>query len=163
MPESMGHEASLLHPNTLDGKITDYYFTPKAFESEKLYQMLGVGVFKKYMPHGDWVMRRIQKKAPQFSLIGQGSSSGNREDRPRSFEQFTRRLEGIHLGALALFGAFQIRDGDYTSGPGKAISSTALQIGINVYPIMIQRLNRLRTNRILERADNNTNPNKSRS
>ena len=124
------------HPPLLQ-HLLDAWFSPKRFESETLYERLGVLFIKRYVPTGgDFFIRRygvriVHIRGTLESLI--------------HFERYTRRLEGIHEVAFVGFLAFSRR---------RAIlrQTTLLDFGFAVVvyvalilsPAMLQRYNRLR-------------------
>ena len=141
-----------LDPNTpqskpkFEGKfrwLTDHYFKPNHFESTTLYESLGIKPFKKYLPtSGDLARRYIWKdpvsiKPNMESLI--------------HYEKMTRAYEAIHLGLAVL--------------PGKDIVSSLLSqtsphildivslLAVSLYPIMLQRYNRIRVVQTIKRME----------
>ena len=125
-------------------KLADDYFKPKSFEkSGRLYEALGVRGFQKlyFMTLGKLVEGLCGQK-PGLSDISDESLE--------NYENFTRGLEMIHLPLAAVCSPLVIRlfaNGDYKLG---AIN-LAIQALVNYYPIMLQRYNRARVYRILER------------
>src|SRR5258707_15218907 len=81
--------------------LLDVWFSPKRFESEALYERLGVLFLKRYLPTGgDFFIRRYGIRIAQIR--------GSLESLIR-FERYTRRLEGIHEIAFLCFLAFSVR------------------------------------------------------
>ena len=120
--------------------LQEQYFKPKFFEkSGKLYENLGVKTFKKFLPTMGGYMCR---------LTGYRWINGKKDLGMRDF--WTRVYETIHLtiGSVVTVQTIdKIADGDYD---GAAIQ-TALNLLVNVYPIMMQRYNRSRIYRTQER------------
>ncbi|HSX31724.1 MAG TPA: hypothetical protein VLF43_00545 [Candidatus Saccharimonadales bacterium] len=116
-------------------------------ESPELYAALGVVVFKKYMPtSGDLMVRRF----PSLSILPSGVE-GSRESRLEKLVDNTKILEKIHLGTTALTGVIQA--GVHLMPGYNKYTDAALagvQLITNVYPIMVQRYNRLRAFRVLD-------------
>lgn len=136
----IGSEA---HENLVK-KIADTYFEPKPFESRALYERLGIRTFKKYLPTtGDWMMSHVW----HGKTVRGGKSS---IESVVELEKSTRRLEAVHIGGSAVYAAILGEVGAYRSIEGIAISA-AFQAGANIYPIMLQRYNRIRANRIINR------------
>ena len=135
-------------PPSLAKRALDAYFDPKPFESTGLYERLGVRRFKRYMPtSGDWVMRNVLRKSLLFDI-----GDMDRTKRLQTLERFTRMFETIHLGMLAVGNTvFSDAVSNYET-PGRAIGSLAWQLGAGVYPIMLQRYNRIRFNRATEKS-----------
>ncbi|GEM_PF-1766738 len=127
-------------------RLSDLYFQPKFFEkSGKLYEALGVNWFRKYFPNGGsyWTQRG------QSSMV-----KGRKKEDLESFVRLTKRLEGIHtFGALPFFtiiaAAISLADKAYVvAGVG-----VVFNLVTNLYPIMSQRYNRNKANKMLERLE----------
>lgn len=118
-------------------RVSDAWFSPKSFESEELYERLGIRTFKKYMPtSGDLVMRHVWRKTRKVRGI----------DSLRRLERGTRLPEKLHL--VGLF-AFPIA-GVLVDQIGWA---NAINVVFNIYPIMLQRYNRIRYQGVLRRME----------
>lgn len=127
-------------------RFRDWYFTLKSVEQWRhgwLYRCLGVPFFKRYVPtSGDWIaQRRGQRSIPA------GGHSALRE--LRRYERRTRMIEWRHLGGfVAMASGIELT--------ATLLGSTAVawlwlaNIGLNLYPIMLQRYNRLRIVRVLQ-------------
>lgn len=116
------------------------YFRPKTFEqSGKLYEHLGVKLFKDYCPNGG---------AKFGSMITNKSRQGL-----EGFVFGTKVLESIHVIALFPFTYFMLSE---LFGGDKESSAFLALINIfgNVYPIISQRYNRNRAERILRKKYN---------
>ncbi len=88
------------YPRRLLRHLVDMWFSPKRFESERLYERLGVLFLKRYVPSGgDFFIRRYGIRIAQIR--------GSLESLIR-FERYTRRLEGIHEIAFLGFLAFSL-------------------------------------------------------
>ncbi len=140
----------------LRNSVTDAYFEPKSFESEGLYRALGVTAFKKIVPtSGDYAAKLIRKINPNYNQI-LSSPGATREEQLKRYEGWTRVYEAIHVGGFAVIGALQI-DGNILNKGWPSIAAAAfMQTSVNIYPIMLQRYNRLRINRTLERMSKKT-------
>ncbi len=132
------------YPRRLLRHLVDMWFSPKRFESERLYERLGVLFLKRYVPTGgDFFIRRYGIRIAQIR--------GSLESLIR-FERYTRRLEGIHEIAFLGFLAFSLR---------RAVlrHTTWLDFGFAVVvyvvlilsPAMLQRYNRLRVCAVIGR------------
>ena len=131
-------------PRPVLQRVLDVWFSPKRFESEALYERLGVLFIKRYVPTGgDFFIRRYGIRIAHIrgdlaSLI--------------HFERYTRRLEAIHEVAFLGFLAFSLR---------RAIlrQTTLLEFGFAVVvyvalilsPAMLQRYNRVRVCPVIRR------------
>ena len=124
--------------------LLDIWFSPRRFESEALYERLGVLFIKRYVPTGgDFFIRRYGIRIARIhgtleSLI--------------HFERYTRRLKAIHEIAFIGFMVFSLR---------RAIlhRTTLLDFAfaVVVYVVlilslaMLQRYNRLRVCTVIRR------------
>ena len=120
------------------------YYRPRSWEiSGRVYEYLGVRLYKRWTPDGDFVVRKVRRFLPDYRVIGGRA-------RLSGFEMVTRRAEQGHLIMLlvsvpAIF---------YAIYNGWMVIACWLVIGnlvINIYPIMVQRYNRARVHRILVR------------
>jgi Glycosyl-4,4'-diaponeurosporenoate acyltransferase len=126
--------------------VLDVWFKPKRFENERLYRRLGARVLKRYMPTGgDFVMRRLRRRNPDRRLV-----------RPvlhalRQFERWTRVAEAVHLTGFVAFAALTVRQ--YTAGalgPGGLTVAVTLNLTLGLWPVVLQRYNRLRAYRAID-------------
>jgi glycosyl-4,4'-diaponeurosporenoate acyltransferase len=134
---------------SLGKKIADAYFEPKSFEkwqNGRIYEILGVRQFKKFVPFGYYMNSIIRKYVdPHHNLV-----SG--EDCARLWGvYFTKTAEASHV-ALGILTAIPpithaFKEGNYNS----ALLTGAVNLLVNVYPIMLQRYNRTRINNVLEK------------
>jgi hypothetical protein len=117
------------------------YFNLCRFELDgRLYEMLGVRLFKRFASAGDFFNSRRRRSDKEFRNVKNYSSAIDWEGR-------TRFNEAAHLGNLifslvmVVWLCFRAR---YTwIGP-----IIFLNLILNVYPIMLQRYNRARIQRI---------------
>ncbi len=129
------------------------YFRPKKFECYRgrtIYELIGIKIYKKYLPTtGDIVRRR--KKIKQIDPI-----NSNRFEELYRYEKKTRNYEWRHIiGAIGFVAIRFLFDSnlrltllDFTILP-------IMNLYINIYPIFLQRYNRIRILRILK---NNNKP-----
>jgi Glycosyl-4,4'-diaponeurosporenoate acyltransferase len=117
--------------------LLDLWFSPKHFESEALYERLGVLFIKRYVPTGgDFFIRRYGIRIANIR--------GNLESLLH-FERYTRRLEAIHEIVFLGFLAFSLRRAilrrttllDFAS-------AVVVYVVLILSPAMLQRYNRLR-------------------
>src|SRR6202048_1316402 len=81
--------------------LLDAWFSPKRFETEALYERLGVLFIKRYVPTGgDFFIRRYGIRIAQIR--------GNLQSLIH-FERYTRRLEAIHEIVFLGFFLFSLR------------------------------------------------------
>jgi Glycosyl-4,4'-diaponeurosporenoate acyltransferase len=121
------------------------YYQPRPFEqSGRIYERLGVRWFKRWSPVGVYVVWHIRHFLPDYKVIsGRGGLSG--------FNVRTRTSEQGHL----LWMLVTVQAMLYALWCGWAVLAGWLFLGnliINVYPIMAQRYNRARIQRILDRG-----------
>lgn len=116
----------------------DSILTPKNFESPELYEKLGIRTFKKYMPTtGDLMYKYVWKK-----LVGSNQITLNKDSVETALST-TIACEIIHYALLALYSVSMYRS--YESGNMTGLTvGAALNALVNVYPIMLQRYNRMR-------------------
>jgi hypothetical protein len=138
--------------------ITEQYFMPRSFESKKLYKLLGVVAFNKYINPNSTTNRRpfLETYRSYRSARKPGNNFGGLPDvgshveRIQAFEATSKNNELTHLTGLvinaALEGFMEVSD----SPSWCRIANGALAVVGNVYPIMTQRYNRLRTTHVLE-------------
>lgn len=125
------------HSRTWLQRLSDTWFSPKSFESEALYEHLGVRFIKRYVPTGgDFFIRRYGIRIAHIQ-----ASLGSLV----RFERFTRRLEAIHEVVFLGFVVFSLRRAFL-----RKITLWNLAFEIAVYvililsPALLQRYNRLR-------------------
>lgn len=121
----------------------DYYFRPKFFERDgKLYEKMGVKLFRKIAPWGDYMTNIIRKIKPNYRPIKGGEQSA------KNWEKFTRISEGGHVVLFATelgFTIYALLEINYAVG-GIFGGITGVT---NAYTIMLQRYNRARIYNIL--------------
>lgn len=128
-------------------KILNAWFDPKSYESEEMYEKVGIKTFKKYIPTtGDLVNKYFWKKIDPGDFVNKGESS------LKNFETFTRVCETIHLSFFALMAgeaAVELATGNASA----AAFTTGINILVNAYPIMLQRYNRIRLFRAINKFE----------
>lgn len=134
-------EALSLHPRV--NKLAEKWFRPRSFESESLYRKLGVVFFKEHNPFtGDPAIRRKRLNSP-VTIRPRGEFL-------RDVESETRRNEAVHV--IGLIGLSLVMGMDSVIGN---IQSMVLLFGLNsvlnIYPIMQQRYNRIRVQKVFGR------------
>jgi hypothetical protein len=112
------------------------YYEPKAFESNgRLYEFLGVHLYKKWMINGDYMNRIIRLFSRDYVFV--------RRNQRLEFETKTRSNEREHLTLLFL-SIPAVTYALYWDYYSFAILMCLSNIVINLYPIMVQRYLRLR-------------------
>jgi hypothetical protein len=125
----------------------DAWFRPKRFESERFYERLGALVIKRYVPTGgDLVMRRLRRNHPERSWVTSNLQSLWR------YERRTRLNESIHLVGFVGFTALAVSK--FASGSLtvlRSIFGLALNLIFGLWPVVLQRYNRVRLYRAIDR------------
>ena len=127
--------------------LSDWYFRPRPIELRRqgqLYERLGARLYKKYVPtSGDVITRFRNIKRLKFTQVG-------RRQALEAHELLTRKWEWRHLVSAILLQAWAIFAG-FSIGAQHFWISTAINLVVNVYPIIVQRFNRARIVLCLER------------
>jgi hypothetical protein len=117
------------------------YFNPSSFELDgRLYEMLGVRQFKRFASAGDFFNQRRRRSDPGFRNVKNYSSSVEWEARTR-FNELAHLCNLIFSLVMVVWLCLHAR---YT-WIGAILF---LNLLLNVYPIMLQRYNRGRIQRI---------------
>ena len=124
----------------------DIWFRPKRFESERLYERLGALIIKRYVPTGgDLVMLWLRRNHPERRWVTSDLMS------LRKYEGRTRLNESIHLVGFVGFVALAAEKfvSETLSVRGLMIA-LALNLVFGLWPVILQRYNRLRLYRAIE-------------
>jgi hypothetical protein len=134
--------------------LLDFWFQPKRFETTRLYQALGARLLKRYVPTGgDLVMRRLRRRYPQAHLIGPAPEA------LRRFERWTRLAEAIHLAGFAAFAALTAQQAAAGSlSPAGLTVAVSLNLTLGLWPVVLQRYNRLRAYQAIHAAASRSTP-----
>lgn len=125
----------------------EFYFKPKAIEhfgNKTIYDLLGIRFFKRYLPTTGDVMRQFRK------LKQIKPTNSNRLNELYRYEKQTREYEWRHLLGIVLFIALTFLIDRKLTGFDWVILPI-LNLFINVYPIFLQRYNRIRILKLLKR------------
>jgi len=130
--------------------IVESILSQKSFESPELYEKLGVREFKRYLPTtGDLMYKYVWKRLPPiargFFGLENGAQAQITRD-PKSVDEMlfvTKAVELTHYAMLAVFSYFMYEQFNAGSLSGLAMATTTNAL-VNVYPIMLQRYNRIR-------------------
>jgi glycosyl-4,4'-diaponeurosporenoate acyltransferase len=132
-----------------------WYFPTRPVERGRLYPLLGVRIFKKYLPtSGDVVSRRRGIKRIKLR------EAGGRQAALANFEQQSRRWEFGHLVSAILLQAWAVVGGLLVS-PVQFWACTGINLVVNIYPVMLQRYNRARVAGVMSagaRPNNSSKP-----
>lgn len=122
------------------------YFKPKKFElyrNKTIYDLIGIRTYKKYLPTtGD-----IVRKRKNITQIKFGKTSKVNE--LYKYEKKTRNYEWRHLAGAVIFIFFTLLL-DSRFSIFEWILLSMLNLYINIYPIFLQRFNRIRIIKILQ-------------
>ncbi len=125
----------------------DHWFRPRSFESERLYERLGAIVIKRYVPTGgDLVMRHLRRNHPASRWVNSSLKS------LRQYELRTCLNEAIHW--IGFVGFTVLIAAKFSSGSLTAFGLTlalVLNLIIGFWPVVLQRYNRLRLYRVIDR------------
>lgn len=128
------------------------YFNPRKFEysgRSSIYKYIGIKTFKKYLPtSGELVYRFLGKKHLVFNSVQSYQPLLMLELQTRKWE--FRHIIGM-IGFIIITGVIE-KHYDLTD----YIIVTLLFLVINVYPIALQRHNRIRILNLLKRLNQNT-------
>ena len=123
------------------------YFEPKSFEKlrgRSIYSYIGIKFFKRYLLLTDLILFSFRNKA-QLS-----TKDKNLKDEIIRLEWQTRRDEIIHLVFMALIVVIFIKSGKDMSIL-QWVAVLAINLYVNIYPIFLQRHNRMRLVKLLTR------------
>jgi len=126
--------------------LSNQYFRPREREAS-IYERLGVRRFKRYLPTGGDIYANLMKWHPILDRADGLVATLSR------FERRTRLAETTHLVTFIFFATIAVVG--FAAG-GRLVFIfllTMFNVGFNVYPIMVQRYNRHRLLRLLERRD----------
>ena len=122
------------------------WFRPRGFERGPLYRLMGVRLFRRLAPDGDFVNSRLRRVEPSYRAIA------TRRDL-REHLKGTYTNERAHL-VLFLLGAwtqlFALTTGQFVW----AALLTAGNVAFNLYPVLHQRSKRARARRAIGLAAN---------
>jgi len=123
------------------------YFKPKRFEligQRTIYNFLGIKIFKKYLPTTGDLMRRW-RNIKQIDL-----TQSDKVSQLYQYEKQTRTYEWRHIIGALLFILFTLMlERELTLFDW--IFLPILNLYINIYPIFLQRYNRIRILKVLKK------------
>lgn len=137
-----------MEKNSTSSRIIEAYFTPRRFERDgTIYKALGVRTFKKYVPTGGDIAILKRKKQGFKGIINESSVKAL-----KAYESDTRMAETVHLAGAVGFGYAAIGS-LVINQPEFGVLIMGANVLANLYPIMLQRYNRGRVYRILEKKE----------
>lgn len=120
------------------------YYRVRSFEqSGRLYEALGVRLFRRFVPDGDFANRWRRRQEPTFRIISNRRAAA-------AFVQRTEVSEKSHLVLLLmglLSSAFALRLG----WQGWAVYLGVGNVLVNLYPVLLQRYTRTRLRAVVAR------------
>lgn len=124
--------------------LPDQYYHPKSFElSGRLYELLGVKFYKRWMMNGDYMNHIIRRFVPEYRVVDSFASM-------RKFEAQARRHEKGHF----MWVIITMLAGVYATILGSYMLAICLLLSglmVHLYPMMLQRYTRARIYKCLER------------
>jgi hypothetical protein len=122
-----------------------FWFRPRRFESERVYECLGALVLKRYVPTGgDLVMQRLRRHHPDRRWVTSSLQS------LCQYERRTRLNELVHL--IGFVGGTVLVTSEFASGSltrSWLIIALALNVILGLWPVVLQRYNRVRLYRVI--------------
>lgn len=123
------------------------YFKPKTFEfyrDRTIYELIGIKIYKKYLPTTGDIVRQ-KRKIVQIKI-----DTADKINELYKYERRTRNYEWRHLiGVLVFILLALLIERKFTIFDW--VFLTVLNLCINIYPIFLQRYNRIRIIKVLER------------
>jgi len=135
----------------IDSQLFKMYCKPRGFEyhgRSSIYKYMGINIFKKYLPtSGDLIYRYRGKKHLEFNSI-------EKYQKLLSFEKQTRKWEFRHIiGMIGFIIIAAVIDKQYKLSDFIFVS--ILFLLLNIYPIVLQRHNRIRIIHVLKGQNQN--------
>ncbi len=122
------------------------YFSPKTFEfyrDRTIYDLIGIKIYKKYLPTTGDIVRQ-KRKITQIKISNTGKIN-----ELYKYERKTRNYEWRHvMGAIIFIGLTLMLYRKLTIFDW--IFLPILNLYINIYPIFLQRYNRIRIIKVLK-------------
>lgn len=124
--------------------LADWYLRPREFEAGRLYPLLGVRWYKKAVPSsGEWVSR--WRGIDRLKI----AASGSRRLALQNYDLQARKWEIRHLVSAIPLQVWAVVGGA-TVGVEQFWTCSAINVVVNIYPIMVQRFNRARIALLLQ-------------
>lgn len=124
------------------------YFEPSKLEQlsgKSVYEYLGIRLFKRYLLPTELLIRHLR---------GDKAVQGGRDvlKQLKQLEWETRRNEVIHLLAMLVIGCLLVFKSAQVSARGFIVIAV-INLYVNVYPIFLQRYNRIRLTRLIQQFE----------
>jgi hypothetical protein len=137
---------SILAAGMVTKLLPEPYYRIRTFESGgRIYELLGVRFFKRFVPKGDYINQSIRQYHPGYKIVFDEKSIVR-------FEAGTRLAERLHVGAFVLSlpcFAYALLLG----WNGFAVWLIVPNLAFHVYPVLLQRYSRGRIQTILDRRN----------
>lgn len=118
------------------------YYRVRRFEANgRLYEILGVRIFRKLVPNGDWVNRWRRRRDAGFRVLSNRRSAA--EFLSRTVMSEKSHLVPLFMGAGTSLFAWHI------GWTGWAVYLGVANVLVHLYPILLQRYTRARIVRLL--------------
>jgi glycosyl-4,4'-diaponeurosporenoate acyltransferase len=125
------------------------YFKPKTFELYKdrtIYELIGIKTFKKYLPTTGDIVRK-KRKIVQIKI-----GALDKVNELYKYEKQTRNYEWRHLVGALVFILFTLMiERKFTVFDWLFV--TLFNLYVNIYPIFLQRHNRIRIIKVLQKNE----------
>lgn len=121
-------------------KLTLLYLQPKKFESfrgRSIYEFIGIKFYKKYLPTSGDLVRKWENK------VQLNSRNSTRSTELLQLEKQTRKFEYRHLIGTLLF-IMMVFVINKPLNVTDSMFLISLNLYVNIYPILLQRHNRIR-------------------
>lgn len=119
--------------------VSEVYFAPKLFESERLYKKLGVLFFKEIIPTG---------RSP-YLAENDNTDKTLTVERLREYDLATQRTELVHIVAAPFIAYPSIKIIAESPELYVAVLMLAINVMATLYPIFLQRYNRIRLRKMI--------------
>lgn len=130
-------------------RIKDWYLKLRPFEKRNegaIYARLGARFYKKWVPTSGEVITRF-RGIDRLKIV----QTGSRRLALENHEKLTRIWEWRHLISAILLSIWAIGAGAYI-GVEHFYTSIVINVIVNIYPITVQRYNRVRINHLLSKG-----------
>lgn len=130
----------------MSSKLSEWYFQPRPFELHRdgrVYVLLGARIYKKFVPTSGDIVTRL-RGIDRLKIV----QSGSRRQALENYEKQTRKWEWRHLVSAVLLQAWAV-GAEIAYGNHNFLISTVINLFVNLYPIIVQRYNRVRITHIL--------------
>ena len=132
----------------IESIFNDRYYRTKPFERDgNIYEKIGIKRFQKVLLR--IAMKRRHEVPFRYYFITDNSIDGL-----AAFEKRTRKSERAHVFIALVIFAYQLRIMIFLDGVGDVLFLlffTVLNVITNLYPICLQRYNRIRMNRVMQK------------